>query len=268
MKQLFILLIATTVLFSCKKSVRDTDTTTNSSEDYALGQSIMYDVFKMVHQASIGSKGITSTATSTSITLFGCDSIIVDTTSTPKTITLKFGSGCSNNGISRSGDIVASFSNNYDTINTLITVNFINYTHNTYTIQDGTFSFYYNGINNSVPTYSFNLSSVKIINANNEKIYWSATQTLKITTGFATPIFSDDTYSINGYSSGLAFKGNHFTDSITTNLTLLGSCNWPSSGIAIVTPDNKEIRTIDFGSACDNNASVTFFGETQQITIP
>ena len=62
----------------CKKSDRDDDTSTNSSEDYAIATGLVYDIFKIIHQASSTSQGIVSTTNLDSTSVFGCDTIIFD----------------------------------------------------------------------------------------------------------------------------------------------------------------------------------------------
>lgn len=270
MKQLYILLIivTTSILLGCSKnSDRDQDTTTNSSLDYAFGQSAIYDAFKIVHQAANSSKGITMVNLLDTTSLFGCDTLIVDTTTTPMTITIQFNGTCSGNGIDRSGSITTTFSSKYDVLGCFIGISFNNYTYKGYSVGSGTISYSYSGLNGALPTYSYNVNNVKITNGS-KSMYWSGNQNLIVSSGETTAPITDDTYAISGTASGSAFAGNEFSATINTDLTLLGSCEWIGTGTVTVNPENKSARILDFGSGCDNKATVKIYSTEQEIVIP
>ena len=264
-KILLILVLATSI-FSCKDSDRDEDTTTNSSTDYAMGQSLVYDAFKLVHQAALSSKGITSTHLADTTSLFGCDTIIVDTLSNPMTLTIQFNGICNGNTNDRSGSITASFSSKYDILGCVTTVSFDNYMYNTYPIG-GAVTYTYNGLTGTTPSYSYNANKI-IISKNDGRIEWSGNQTLTIASGETTAITTDDSYTITGLASGRAYQGNEFSVMIDTDLLLVGDCNWVSSGIATVSPENKNPRVLDFGRSCDAIANVRIYSLDYEIEIP
>ena len=263
---LLLIFVLTFFIFSCKDSDRDKDITTNSATDYAMGQSLVYDAFKLVHEAALSSKGITSSNLVDTTSLFGCDTIIVDTVSNPMTITLQFNSTCTGNSNSRSGSITATFSTNYNILGCLVTVSFNNYMYNTYPIG-GTISYSYTGLSGTSPTYSYNANKITITN-NNRFIEWSGSQRITIAAGKNTATTSDDSYSISGTASGRTYQGNSFSAMIDTDLILLGNCNWISSGIVTVSPENKDPRILNFGSACDAIANVSIYSINYEIEIP
>ncbi|MCO6498980.1 MAG: hypothetical protein J5I47_01205 [Vicingus serpentipes] len=270
MKQFYTLVFVLLVLgiTSCRDSDRDEDTTTNSSEDYATGQTIIHDIFKIVHQAAYSSKGITTANLADTNTIFGCDTLIIDTISNPKKITVQFDNPCSFNYVSRSGTIIITTSSKYDTPGASTSVNFSNYNYNNYSILSGTVSVVYNGIVDGKPNYSFNTNELRIENNRKRSIYIQNTQRFSIQAGETTATFVDDTYSISGTTNGTTFEGNSFTATITTNLTLLGSCRWINSGLVNVSPNNKPVRKLNFGSSCDNKASVSIYDITHDIALP
>lgn len=257
MKNLTIFSLVIVVLFSCKKSDRDEDSTTNSSSDYATTQSMAYDVFKLVHQAALSSKGITANNLADTTSLFGCDTLIVDTASNPMKIDIRFNGTCND----RSGVINATFNTKYDAYGCTVNINFINFKYLDNSIS-GNISYNFTGLVNSIPTYSYTIHYFQY-----KSISFKGNQTIEIHGGETTAAFSDDTYMIRGTGSGVASVGNEFTTSIATDLTLLGSCQWISGGIVNVSPENKPTRTLDFGSGCDNNATVKIYDINYDITF-
>lgn len=263
----FLLIISSILIASCKDSDRDTDTSTNSCTDYAMAQSYALDAFKIVHQAALSSKGITNNNLSDTTTIFGCDTLIVDTTTNPMSITVQFNGVCGNSGNTRSGSITANFSNKYDALGTNVSISFNNYTYNDYPIS-GTIGYGFNGIINTIPTYTIAFNSLTFKNSKERYLTFAGNQTIGITSGETTAKFTDDNYSISGTASGRAFAGNEFNSSITSNLSLSGNCNWISSGVSTISPTNKVPRTLDFGSGCDNKASAEIYDISYEIVIP
>jgi len=255
------LTIITISFFSCKKSDRDEDKTTNSSTDYASVQSLAANVFKLVHQAALSSKGITSNNLADTTSLFGCDTIIVDTSSTPMKIDILFNGICND----KAGQITATFTTKYDTYGSTINVSFINYYVGTYPIS-GSLTYSFTGIINGIPTYAYNFSSFRTSNGTNF-MELNGIQTLEIHAGETTATYSDDIYMIRGTANGITSVGNEFTASIASDLTLLGNCEWISAGLVNVTPENKSTRVLDFGSGCDNAATVNVYDINYDITF-
>ena len=268
MKRLnFILIISVLALFSCKDSDRDQDVSINSCEAYGVGQSYAMGVFKMVHQAALSSRGIAVNNLADTTSLFGCDTLIVDTTTNPMTITIQFNGMCIYNGNEYIGEINATFSGKYDNLGTVVNISFNNYYYNSYPVN-GNISCNFQGTINGNPTYGVNSSNFSIENSKNRTLTFSGGQTLEVTSGETTATFNDDTYSIRGSASGRAFEGNDFTVLIDTDLTLNGNCNWVNSGIATVSPENKQPRILDFGSSCDNKGNAQIYGLSYEVVFP
>jgi len=260
------LLISFLAQYSCRKSDRDDDKTTNTSQDYAMVQSMALNVNKIIHQAALSSQGISANNLTTATTIFGCDTLIVDTVSSPMSIIVQF-TDCSVSGIVRNGKIKATFSSKYDMAGANVNISFIDYTHNGMPVS-GAIKVVNTGINNGNPTYNFSTNELKVEEGwKNRAIYWNANQSLTQTSGETTADFLDDSYTVTGISNGRTYAGNAFTTN-TEGLNFLGNCNWVSSGIATVSPANLAVRTLDFGSGCDNNAVVTLFEKQHEIAFP
>jgi hypothetical protein len=267
MKKILLIAFASCLLFTgCKKSDRDDDTSTNSSEDYAFSTGFVFDVFKIIHQASSTSLGIVSTTIADSTSVFGCDTIIFNGTTTPKTLSVSFANCSSIN--SRSGYINVSYNGFYDTQGTITTINLTNYQLNDYSFVSGTISYQFNGIVNNYPTYSITFSEVKIKNTQNQTLFYSGNYQLAIVSGETTPLFTDDIYEVTGSTTGRTFKGNAFSAQAIDKLTLNGNCNWVSSGKALVKPESKTTRALNFGSGCDNKITVTLYEINYELSIP
>jgi hypothetical protein len=232
-----------------------------------MAQSYVYDAFKVVHQAALSSKGITSGNLADTTSLFGCDTLIVDTLTNPMTIVIQFNGTCSNNNNDRYGSITASFSGKYDALGTSVNISFNNYRYGGYPIT-GSINYSFSGVISSLPTYAISVSNFSIENSKERLLSVSGNQTLKITAGEMTASVNDDTYIITGSASGRAFEGNDFSAIIDNSLDLAGNCKWISSGITTVSPENKQPRILDFGSGCDDKASAKIYGLNYEITIP
>ena len=254
-------------LTNCKDSDRDEDTTINSSTDYVTGQSILIDLFKDIHLVARTSQRISSTSLPSPALIPNCYTITTDTLSTPMSITIQFDPNCESDGAKKSGEITATFSNLYDVAGSKITIHFNNYTYNEFSIPSDSLCYTFNGLINAVPNYSFNVTNLKIEDDRFRAINWSASQTLSFVSGETTADLIDDTYLISGNANGKTFEGNDFSATITTNLRAIGACNWISSGEVTVSPENKSIRLLDFGSICDNEAIVSVFGIRYEIII-
>lgn len=256
------------LFLSCKKSDRDSDTTTYTSEDVAFATNLFYTVFKTVHQAANYSQGIVSSTSINSTTVFNCDTITVDTLSSPKLLNINFNTNCTSGGIVRNGSLTASINGYYDSPGAVTTISVNNFTYNDVTVFSGTISYQYLGLIESYPAYSITFNELKIVNKYNQKIFFSGNHQLQIIIGDSTPEISDDIYSISGSNTGMAFKGNSFSSQITTKLNLSGNCNWISSGIVTVVPNNKPSRILNFGNGCDNKITVSVYENNYELEIP
>ncbi len=262
----FLLLFIIIGNLSCKKSDRDDDKTTTTSQDYAMVQSMAMDVFKIIHQAALSSQGISAINLTTATTIFGCDTLIVDTISSPMNIIVQF-TDCSANGIVRKGKIKATFSSKYDVLGTNTSITFDGYYHNEMPVS-GVITVFNNGVVNGKPWYGFSSNGFKVEqNFKNRNVFWNVNQTLFQTAGETTADFMDDSFKIIGISNGRAFAGNAFTTN-TDSLQYTGNCNWIESGNATVSPENLAVRILNFGSGCDNKAVVALFGQQYNIAFP
>ncbi|HEY9083720.1 MAG TPA: hypothetical protein VIN73_10325 [Vicingaceae bacterium] len=267
MQKIFLFVLVVSMLFACRKSDRDQDKTTKTSQDYATAQSMAQDVFKMVHQAAMSSQGIVANPLTSATTLFGCDTIIVDTTANPMWLKIQFNTDCANNGVTRNGEIKAEFTSKYDMLGSTVKISFNNYYYNGYYFE-GVLNYSLTNNSNNQPVFVMIANDFKIDEGRkNRAIYFSTNQNFTIESGATTADFTDDIYKITGTATGRAFAGNSFSAS-TDGLTQLGNCNWVSNGTVLVTPQGLAVRNLDFGSGCDNIGTVLLYGATYEVTFP
>ncbi len=94
------------------------------------------------------------------------------------------------------------------------------------------------------------------------------TRNRKWVSGMRTPFFIwDDEFEITGNASGTRRNGVGYSATITNPILMKMACRWFVSGTIEMVSNNNTI-IIDYGDGeCDNIATVTVNGETQEITI-
>lgn len=266
MKKFLLILLVIPFAFGCKKSDRDNDDKVLTSQDVATVNGLVYNAFKLVHQASLTTNGISSSF-SDSTNVLGCDTI-VNTSGSNLSIRMDFDSGCSYNGYTYSGSIWVNYSGMYDSPSSVASVYLFDFIVNGYTFLDGGFTITNKDTMDGFHNYQLKFNELKIRNNYNQKVFYSGTQNITQLEGDTTATFTDDLFKISGHISGRAFTGNLFSAEILTDLNYSGNCNWISSGEVKITPNTKNSRILDYGSSCDNMATVTVFEITTDIELP
>lgn len=266
MRNLLYLLIIVAIGLGCKKSERDEDILTNTSEENAYAESLYADVYKMVHNAAMKTKGISSSLT-TDTTLFGCDILTADTSVTPKLLTIDFRfSGCvATHGISRKGKIIAEFTGHYPDSNSIINIQFLNYNFGKYKVN-GNISIVNRGRNalgNQIITFFMQDGTIV---EDRSTIRWQANKSWEYTKGATTTTFSDDEYLVTGTSFGYNGNGNEYDSEVIIPNRITTECFQITAGNQIINVKNLSTRTIDYGNgACDRDAIVNINGE--EVTV-
>ena len=271
------LLVSSVYLVSCKKdSTSSKDSDVSSAEDNSMAESHYNDVTTIVTQAAVSGAvtvGVAggNSANGTEGTLgSACATISIDTVSSPHKIIVDFGAtNClCQDGRNRRGKIIASFAGKFGSPGMAVSITFDGYFVNDNQIK-GTKTDTYIGLNNAGhPVVSISVDG-QIIKANNGgTISWASTRQREWTAGFNTADWSDDVYSITGTANGITAAGQAYTITITKPLIRSMSCRWFESGTLDVTPQDKAVRTLDYGSTgCDANATVTILGYTFPIIL-
>ena len=189
----------------------------------------------------------------------------------PDSITIDFGSSnclCLDNR-NRRGIIRIIHFGNIITPGSYRTVTFSNFYVNDHQIE-GVHTITANG-QNSAGNWNWTITAqnMKITRPNGKFHSWNSTRNREMIAGTGTPFLRyDDVFLITGTANGSNINGNNYVANITDALRKEGSCKWIVKGIVQIFPDNKPIRTLDFGTgSCDDQATVTINGNTYNITL-
>ncbi|MCX6292413.1 MAG: hypothetical protein NT126_11720 [Bacteroidetes bacterium] len=266
-------LVSLTFMTSCKK-----DSSTSANEEDMITNA---DQFQEAEGATSDVDNISDIATQTNSANFrltsnddhygilGCATVNRDTVN--QVVTIDFGTGCTgNDGRTRSGQIIIHYSGGtYFTPGFQRIVTFNNYFVNNRHIE-GTRTITNNG-NNAAGhlNWTVDAQNMRVTRPNGTYHTWNSLRTREMIAG-DTLLFhpADDVYSITGSSNGSNSNGNTCSAVITTALIKRGNCHWIVSGTVDITPSNRPVRTLDFGSGnCDDLATVTKNGISHLIHL-
>lgn len=260
--------LATTLVFSaCNRRDKDRDNDTELASDNTLFENTYNDVLNMADESSEKNTGDNL---SNFKTASNCATITHDTLSSPKTITIDFGStNClCNDGRNRRGKVLVNYTGKYRDSGSVHTITFDNYFVNDNQVM-GSKTVSNMGKNVSNQSYFNIVVNGLIIKATSgDSIVWSSNRTRTWTNGESSiGDKSDDVYEITGSASGT--KGSTaYTMTIIQPLVKAHACGYISKGIMEVQPSGKLLRTIDFGNGtCDNTAQVTIGGNVYTIIL-
>lgn len=260
-------LVATFFMASCRKDGKVKDNDTEVASDNSLGEFVYEDVNNIVDDAS--NKG-TGENLGNYKTASNCATVTHDTLSSPKTITVDFGStNClCNDGRYRRGKVLVSYTGKYKDSGSVRTITFDNYfINNNQVLGSRMVSNMGHNANNQM--YFTIVVNGLILKANTlDSVIWNSNRVRTWVQGEGTPNWSDDVYQITGNGNGQRANGNTWTMNIIQPLVRDLSCNWISAGTIELQPTGKALRTIDFGNGnCDNQATVTINGNVYNITL-
>ncbi|HHN48477.1 MAG TPA: hypothetical protein ENN08_06055 [Bacteroidales bacterium] len=100
-------------------------------------------------------------------------------------------------------------------------------------------------------------------------ISWQAERLRTWIEGYDTPVWFDDVFLITGSGSHSHSNGGGFTRTILEPLRRELSCHHYVSGVVQTVPENRPIRTLDYGDGtCDNIATLIIGNQTYIIRLP
>lgn len=262
--------ILTIVIVSCKKRFDNDmsavmnykietafDEMTNISDQAVTGNMVYYKVGEII-TTKPGEKPVTLKTP--------CNVIItLDTANSVKTVTVDYGtSNCDcNDGKTRRGKIVTTFTGQYIAQGTIITHTPVDYYVNDIRI-DGTKTVTNMGLNtNGQPYYNVQIDGTAT-KTDGEVMTYTSTRVRTWVQGYNTLLNRfDDQYEITGNATGVFSNGGGYTAQITNPLLVKVGCSFPVAGTLEMTPQNKPVRTVDYGQGtCDYTFTVTVNGVT------
>lgn len=195
-----------------------------------------------------------------------CNVIItIDTIGSVKTVTVDYGSSnCDcNDGKTRRGKIITTFTGFYHAQGTIITHTPIDYYVNDIKIE-GTKTVENMGLNTSgQPYFNVQINGIATLTSG-ETMAYTSTRVRTWTAGFTTLLNRfDDEYDITGTANGVFSSGGGYTANIISAVHIKVGCGFPVSGTIEITPQSRPVRVLDYGTGtCDATFTVTVNGQT------
>lgn len=271
----FIIMMALSLSFlnSCKEDdEQETDNDYSSALDYTKSEDATNSTFNLVNDYGIREAGLKSMQDDSVVVTITQDSS--SSSGWPRILTLDFGSGvlCAD-GHTRKGVLQAIFSGPWHPDSVVAGTNIVVTFNNFYVDnvqREGEFVFTYMGDN--PPHWEFQAIDAQLIYGDGTFTKWNTTRTTYWIEGSNTPEDrTDDILEFEGATTGTSRAGTDYTVTITNTLRFDNTCVVNNirgtfvSGTFEIVPDNKPMRTVDFGNGdCDRDATVTING----VTIP
>lgn len=267
-KHLSIAACALLMLAACKKDKNEdadpVDLDYTSASDNARAEDAFDDMMAQA-DAAASDRGLRDMED-------GCNpTVTIDTVSMPHVMDIDFGTvNCTaNNGRQRRGVLHITFTGRYRDAGTVITITPQNYYVNDKHVE-GTKTITNNGLDQD-GHMSYSIVADGTITAPDGSWHHThhAERTRTWIAGQDTPQWNDDVYLITGSGYGVNKHDVHYTTTITTALRVETGCPYRvTAGVVEIHPDNKPVRTIDYGTgSCDGTITVTVNGHTFSVTV-
>lgn len=271
--KLYFVAVVLTTIASChrnddddvKQSADSEMVTANAIADYSSEVDFNYSIDLANTYSSYSSKN------SSNETLASCGTISVNNTNPgefPKVFTVDFGSGCTVNGITRSGILTITLSNYLLSNGSVLTIERNNYYVNSNKIE-GTVVYTNQTTNPNIPKWTRTISSGQITLANGAVFTHNGTRTVQQIEGVGTAILADNVYEIlSGNHTVNRPNGTSLTATVVTPLIKKFACNYISQG-SLSLQGTYLNGILDYGNnTCDNQATYTHSnGQTYTISL-
>ncbi|MCW5909201.1 MAG: hypothetical protein KIS94_15150 [Chitinophagales bacterium] len=251
--------LAGLILTACtkKKDTFDSD----SGTSYSTVDNLFKDVNKTLNDAA-KENNLTGKTDGTDGANDLCATVTLnppDWTTFPKTVTVDFGTGCTDQyGVTRKGKFTAVFTDYLHNAGAHVSVTFDNYYVNGVKLE-GLYALANTSPNSSTRTFNDTITNGKATTPDGKVCTWNATRSSVQTGGFGTLIILDDEYTGQGKSTGIGFNGKTF-DATSTNVVMKLNCRYLVSGlVTIYSGTDPTPVKVDFGNgACDNKYKVSY----------
>ena len=276
-----LLLIAVIALFSCKKKEEvktdpfNANDNVKAATENSIANLMFDDVYKQVDYSSSkmkdscgGKKSIQDIYTCATITL-GAGQF--NLTTWPKTVTVDFGSGCTDQyGRTRKGKVIYTCSNWMNEAGSVCTVTTDNYFVDGFKIE-GSKTITNQGLVNGNLTYHVVVTNGVITHPTGEHHTWTTDRVTTWINGQTTLLNPwDDKFSTKGSASGVTSTGSNYTIVIDNSNPLITEwiCHYIEQGKITITVGTQPSVIVDYGNGvCDANASFTIYGQTYPVTM-
>jgi len=262
----FLPILGFVLLFSCSGDESEMLEKILSIEEIQksiLIEELAADVNEIIDQDAID---VAYSGKGTGINSGTCPARTMVRTSTGRTVTLDFGTGCTGrNGKEFAGKIIIEYTKN--TLGSSKTVTFDEFSINQNAI-DGSKSIVRLKENDSGNPESTISIDITITLTSGEVVFKKGIRVREKIEGKTTRARGDDVCSISGSWESVNRKGVARASTITTNLRREYACRYIVSGVLEISRDGIK-ATLDFGDGtCDNKATVTDAnGKTKEISL-
>ncbi len=253
-----IAIVLTTVvtLFVFNACVRERDTDIEIVKEEVLGEFVYDNALAIVDDAATKNTGEQLSNYKTS---GYCASIIHNTLSSPRTLSIDFGTvNClCNDGRSRRGTILASYTTPYSDTDNVVTITFDHYYINDISVS-GQMVVNSKG-RNIVGQKYFEISTAgkMVLVPDADTVYWNAERLRTWIQGQNTPVWGDDIYELQGTGNGKNGNKQYYSMNITEPLYKEVGCRYITKGKIEMQPQGKALRSLDYGNGdCEANADV------------
>ncbi|MFN8281952.1 MAG: hypothetical protein U0U67_01995 [Chitinophagales bacterium] len=262
-KLLLIIAVVTIGFTACQKNKLNDETEAASAQNFNAAEIEDDNAQIMADQAeSNNAIDLRQSAAAQEANLLGCATVTKDSLSSPKKITIDFGSGCTNaNGVTRKGKIFVTYTGAYRAAGTVIHITSEDYYVNSNKVDiDRTVT---NNGENAAGHLTFSIVANRKVTFTDGTFSTSSTddKVREWMEGSNTPHdFSDDVYKVTGTGTHTSRKGIVYDVSILTALTRKVSCHQFTAGDVKIIRHGQRDRygVIDFGNGdCDDEATVT-----------
>ncbi|GAA4271069.1 hypothetical protein U6A24_04155 [Aquimarina gracilis] len=272
---LSILMVSSTFLISCQDDDNDPQVPTTqvtTSKQFEEVEAANTEITTTVETVFGSESGFLPATGKFANKMPDCATITSEVIDSTRTIVIDFGDGCEVNGETISGSIRMSFAIELDGENkALISYSLENFVYNDITVSgSATTTFTFNN-NMTDGSYSSNYATTSDFT-----FAWADGMTATSQTNFSNETFFNinpdnpeefEYYSLNSGSSSTTFSnGDIYSVEITTPLRNERGCAYIVSG-AIVTNENSETTTLDFGDGECDNIAIQTDGDGNETTI-
>ena len=234
----------------------------NMTDQAITGQMVYYKVGQVIVDNVADGKPLLSEKTDCNVV------ITLDTAGTNKTITIDWGSSnCTcNDGKTRRGKLVTTFTGSYFATGTVMTHTPVDYYVNNNKVE-GTKVVTNMGLNTSgQPYYNVDVNGT-VTMSTGEIIDYTSSRVRTFTSGYSTPsVFIDDEYEITLTSNATVTNGDSYEAHTTSPLQIKVGCGYIKKGVLSITPTGKPERVIDYGDGtCDATFTITVNGHSYVV---
>lgn len=184
----------------------------------------------------------------------------------PKIVVVDFGTGCTDgDGKYKTGKVTMIVGKPWEP-NSTLSFAYDNYTEDGVALN-GTFTFL-NKSNANGAIFEIQASNLKVTDLNQVTTTYNAIQTYTQIAGAASWwTWADDVYAVTGVIDAENTNGDKAKWTITDPLIKANNCPWVSKGSGTLTY-NADAYVVDYGNgSCDNQATLTFNGQSYPITL-